>query len=73
MSSMKNSFISLMKAKKNGLAVPFTDIMQMNYNVLSTAPFQKVLLFVCAIEFNILRVWYVRSQSSVYIKNEPIK
>lgn len=52
-----------MKAKKNGLAVPFTDVMQINYNVLSTALFEKLLLFVCKIEFNILTIYMLNKYS----------
>lgn len=56
-----------MKAKKNGLAVPFTDVMQINYNVLSTALFEKLFLLVCKTEFNIVTIYMLNKYS------QPIK
>lgn len=57
----------MMKAKKNDLTVSVTDVMQINYNVLTTALFEKLFLPLCKSELNILTIYMLNSYS------QPIK
>lgn len=56
-----------MKAKQKDLVVLLTDFIQINYNVLITALFEKLLLFLWMTEFNILTIYTLNRYS------QPIK